>query len=126
MTLTSNMPKAGSTRPARRAPNQDRRTPFARPQRERNLPAPVFRHWKPWKWAVGGEPLPPARDRSNRRKGTNMISVIFCSRVKDNPDSNVRQLLDSAVDHLRADERDQIEFLIKYDDDDDGRPADSF
>src|SRR5438876_10670395 len=55
-----------------------------------------------------------------------MISVIFCSRVKDNPDSNVRQLLDSAVDHLRADERDQIEFLIKYDEDDDGRPPERF
>src|SRR5260370_41147273 len=55
-----------------------------------------------------------------------MISVIFCSRVKENPDSNVRRLLDSAVAHVRADERDQVEFLIKYDDDDDGRPPDSF
>jgi hypothetical protein len=55
-----------------------------------------------------------------------MISVIFCSRVKENPDSNVRRLLDSAVAHLRADERDKVEFLIKYDDDDDGRPPDSF
>lgn len=55
-----------------------------------------------------------------------MISVIFCSRVKDNPDSNVGRLLDSAADHLRAEEREQIEFLIKYDDDDDGRPPDRF
>ncbi len=26
-----------------------------------------------------------------------MLSVIFCSRVKDNPDSNVKRLLDSAA-----------------------------
>jgi hypothetical protein len=55
-----------------------------------------------------------------------MISVIFCSRVKDNPDSNIKRLLDSAVAHVHPDERDQIEFLIKYDDDDDQRPPDSF
>ena len=55
-----------------------------------------------------------------------MISVIFCSRVKENPDSNVRRLLDSAVAHTSPDERDKIEFLIKYDDDDDGRPPDKF
>jgi hypothetical protein len=55
-----------------------------------------------------------------------LISVIFCSRIKDNPDSNVKQLLDSAAAHVRADERDKIEFLIKFDDDDDQRPADSF
>jgi hypothetical protein len=55
-----------------------------------------------------------------------MISVIFCSRVKENPDSNVRRLLDSAVAHVSPDEQDKIEFLIKYDDDDDGRPSDSF
>ena len=55
-----------------------------------------------------------------------MISVIFCSRVKDNPDSNVKRLLDSALFHIRPEERDQIEFLIKYDDDDDKRPPESF
>ena len=54
------------------------------------------------------------------------ISVLFCSRVKDNPDSNVRRLLDSAVEYIRPDERDKVEFLIKYDDDDDARPPDSF
>src|SRR5205085_11837613 len=32
----------------------------------------------------------------------------------------------SAEEHLRPEERDQIEFLIKYDDDDDARPPDSF
>jgi hypothetical protein len=55
-----------------------------------------------------------------------MLSVLFCSRVKDNPDSNVKTLLDSAVDKVRGEERNQIEFLIKYDDDDDKRPDDSF
>jgi hypothetical protein len=55
-----------------------------------------------------------------------MISVIFCSRVKDNPDSNVKRMLDTAVEHVRPDERDKIEFLIKYDADDDQRPPDSF
>jgi hypothetical protein len=55
-----------------------------------------------------------------------MLSVIFCSRVKDNPDTNVKRLLDTAVEHVRPDERDKIEFLIKYDDDDDQRPPDSF
>jgi hypothetical protein len=55
-----------------------------------------------------------------------MISVIFCSRVKGNPDSNVRRLLDSAVAHTRPEERDQLEFLIKYDSDDDQRPPESF
>lgn len=55
-----------------------------------------------------------------------MISVLFCSRVKDNPASNLPRLLDSAVVQLSPQERDQIEFLIKYDDDDDLRPADSF
>ncbi len=55
-----------------------------------------------------------------------MLSVIFCSRVKDNPDSDVKRLLDSAVQHILPEERDQVEFLIKYDDDDDQRPPDSF
>jgi hypothetical protein len=55
-----------------------------------------------------------------------MISVIFCSRVKDNPDSNVKRLLDSAVENIRPEECDQIEFLVKYDDDDEQRPPDSF
>ncbi len=55
-----------------------------------------------------------------------MISVIFCSRVKDNPASDLKRLLDSAADCVRPEERDQIEFLIKYDDDDDQRPPDSF
>jgi hypothetical protein len=55
-----------------------------------------------------------------------VISVIFCSRVKDNPDSNVKRLLDSALVHIRPEERQNIEFLIKYDQDDDQRPPESF
>ena len=55
-----------------------------------------------------------------------MISVIFCSRVKDNPDSNIGRLLDSAVTHIRPEEREHIEFLIKFDTDDEQRPPDSF
>jgi hypothetical protein len=55
-----------------------------------------------------------------------MLSIIFCSRVKDNPDSNIKRLLDSTADCVSPKERDHIEFLIKYDDDDDQRPPDSF
>jgi hypothetical protein len=55
-----------------------------------------------------------------------MLSVIFCSRVKDNPASDVKRLLDSAVEYVSPAERRQIEFLIKYDDDDDARPPDRF
>jgi hypothetical protein len=55
-----------------------------------------------------------------------MISVIFCSRVQGNPDSNIKRLLDSAQAHVSSGERRQIEFLIKYDDDDGERPPDSF
>jgi hypothetical protein len=55
-----------------------------------------------------------------------MISVLFCSRVKDNPASNLKKLLDSTVALTTPEERRQIEFLIKYDDDDDQRPPESF
>jgi hypothetical protein len=55
-----------------------------------------------------------------------MISVLFCSRVKDNPDTKIKRLLDSAVAHTSPEERGKIEFLIKYDADDDMRPPDSF
>lgn len=55
-----------------------------------------------------------------------MLSVLFCSRVKGNPDSNLPRMLDSAVAHTTAEEQKQIEFLIKYDSDDDERPPDSF
>jgi hypothetical protein len=55
-----------------------------------------------------------------------MISVIFCSRMKNNPDSDVKRLLDSAAVYISPRERDNVEFLIKYDSDDDLRPPDSF
>jgi len=55
-----------------------------------------------------------------------MISVIFCSRVKDNPDSNVARLLDSITACTTPAERQQIEVLIKYDSDDDCRPQEGF
>jgi len=55
-----------------------------------------------------------------------MLSVIFCSRVKDNPASDVKRLLDSAAEYVAPEERDRIEFLIKYDEDDDQRPHDDF
>ena len=55
-----------------------------------------------------------------------MISVLFCSRVDDNPDSGLARLLDTAVEHTTPAERDRLEFLIKYDADDAGRPPDEF
>jgi hypothetical protein len=55
-----------------------------------------------------------------------VLSILFCSRVKDNPDSNLPRLLDSTVAHTTPDERRQLEFLIKYDADDDQRPPEAF
>jgi hypothetical protein len=55
-----------------------------------------------------------------------MISVIFCSRVKDNPASDLPRLLDSAAAHMSPEECRQVEFLIKFDDDDGQRPPDRF
>jgi hypothetical protein len=52
-----------------------------------------------------------------------MISVLFCSRIKDNPDSQLTRLLDSTVANTTPEEREQIEFLIKFDSDDDERPT---
>ena len=54
-----------------------------------------------------------------------MLSVIFCSRAKDNPASDLRKLLDSAAEHVRSEERGKIEFLIKFDADDEQRLPDS-
>src|SRR5438105_6331389 len=55
-----------------------------------------------------------------------MLSVIFCSRVKNNPDSDLPRLLDTAEANISPKERDQIEFLIKYDEDDDQRLPERF
>lgn len=59
-------------------------------------------------------------------QASDRISVIFCSRVQDNPDSNLKRLLDTAVAHVSPSERDRIEFLIKYDEDDRLKPPESF
>jgi hypothetical protein len=54
-----------------------------------------------------------------------VISVLFCSRAKDNPDCGLRRLLDSAVATTTPAEREQLEFLIKFDADDDQRMTDA-
>jgi len=58
-------------------------------------------------------------------EASTMISVLFCSRAKDNPASDLKQLLDSAVATTTPEERARLEFLIKFDDDDDQRPSDA-
>lgn len=55
-----------------------------------------------------------------------MISVLFCSRAKGNPDSGLTRLLDSMADCTTPEEKKQVEFLIKFDSDDDERLPDSF
>ncbi|NBO92963.1 MAG: hypothetical protein EBV06_11730 [Planctomycetia bacterium] len=52
-----------------------------------------------------------------------MISIIFCSRSKDNPASNLLHFLDSIPRTTTEAERQQLEVLIKFDDDDDKRPT---
>ena len=42
-----------------------------------------------------------------------MLSVIFCSRVKDNPDSDVKRLLDSAVAYTSPEEREHLNGLYE-------------
>lgn len=55
-----------------------------------------------------------------------MLSVIFCSRRDDNEAWALPRLLDSTVAFTTPQERRQIEFLIKFDDDDPLLPSDSF
>lgn len=55
-----------------------------------------------------------------------MLSVLFCSRAKDNPDCGLERLLDSTADCTTPREREQVEFLIKFDSDDDARLPDGF
>lgn len=52
-----------------------------------------------------------------------MITFILTSRVKGSEDSNIELLLDSAQACCKPE---NIEFIIKYDDDDDVRPQGSF
>jgi|TARA_R110002020_G_scaffold210252_4_gene416244 hypothetical protein len=47
-----------------------------------------------------------------------MISFIFSSRAKDNPDHNLMGLLKSFMDFTTPEERKQCEWLIKFDEDD--------
>jgi len=53
-----------------------------------------------------------------------LISITFASRVKYNPDSNIERLLQTALDTTTKEEQKQIEFLVKYDRDDDLAPRD--
>ena len=55
-----------------------------------------------------------------------MLSVLFCSRAKGNPDCGLERLLDSAVACTTPDEQKRLEFLIKFDADDDARLPDGF
>lgn len=50
-----------------------------------------------------------------------MVTFIISSRVKDNPDSNIFELLDSILEN--GYNENNCEVLIKYDDDDDERPT---
>jgi hypothetical protein len=54
-----------------------------------------------------------------------MLSVLFCSRAKDNPDCGLARMLESAADCTTPAERADIEFLIKFDSDDDQRLTDA-
>jgi hypothetical protein len=54
-----------------------------------------------------------------------MLSVLFCSRAKDNPDCGLARMLESAADCTAPAERADIEFLIKFDSDDDQRLSDA-
>jgi len=50
-----------------------------------------------------------------------MLTILFCSRVKGNPDGNIKRFLDSLVDCGAT--KDNCEVILKYDDDDDLRPS---
>ena len=47
-----------------------------------------------------------------------MISMIICSRISRNPDSNLQGFLQSIVDNSTEEEMEQLEVLIKFDNDD--------
>lgn len=55
-----------------------------------------------------------------------MLSIIFASRVKDNIDSQLKRLLDSTLVAVAPEDYHKIEFLIKYDWDDENRPSPDF
>ncbi|MFQ3651525.1 MAG: hypothetical protein SNJ75_14455, partial [Gemmataceae bacterium] len=55
-----------------------------------------------------------------------MISILFCSRVKGNPASGLKTFFESIVATTTPTEREQIEILIKFDEDDDQRPSQNY
>jgi hypothetical protein len=55
-----------------------------------------------------------------------MLSIVLTSRVMGNPDSNIKNLLDSAVCTVDPSDYSKVEFLIKYDWDDSQRPPADF
>lgn len=55
-----------------------------------------------------------------------MLSILISSRVKNNPDSNIKRLLDSARQFVSPEDYGKIEFLIKYDFDDSSKPSEDF
>lgn len=55
-----------------------------------------------------------------------MISIIFASRIKNNPDSNLNNFLYSLKETCSRDELAKLEVIIKYDDDDDLRPSNDY
>lgn len=55
-----------------------------------------------------------------------MLSIIFASRVKDNIDSQLKRLFTSVITCVAPEDYDKIEFVIKYDWDDENRPTPEF
>ncbi len=55
-----------------------------------------------------------------------MLSIIFASRIKDNPPSRLDNLFDSTVKFCTQEELKNIEFIIKFDNDDDQIPSQDF
>jgi hypothetical protein len=53
-----------------------------------------------------------------------MLSILVSSRVQKNPDTNMKRLLDSAVQFVE--DYSKIEFILKYDFDDPEKPGDDF
>lgn len=55
-----------------------------------------------------------------------MLSIILASKVAGNPDSKIKNLLDSTTAYVAAEDYPKIEFLIKYDHEDGDRPHPNF
>lgn len=48
-----------------------------------------------------------------------MLSIVLPSRIKNNPDSNLHRFIESICDTTTPEQREKIEILIKFDNDDD-------